>query len=148
MSNIVESITVNVPASDAYGQWARFDELPTFMADVQRVDIGPNGLTHWVVDIGGVRREFDATSLTAELEHRVSWASVDGPRHSGSVEFVAIDAATTKVTAQLDIDPEGFVENAADKLGVLNLRLKKDLASFKKHMEAPAEGGRTGGVNL
>lgn len=139
MSAIVESITVNVPVTDAYGQWSRFDELPRFMSGVNRVDVGPAGMTHWVVDIGGVTREFDATALTADLEHRVSWSSVAGPRHSGSVEFVALDAGSTRVTAQLDIDPDGFVENAADKLGVLNLELKRDLANFKDFMEEPAK---------
>ncbi|ADD42477.1 SRPBCC family protein [Stackebrandtia nassauensis] len=138
MSNIVESITVNVPASDAYGQWSKFDELPKFMSGVSRVDLGPNGLTHWVIDIGGVTREFDAKVLTAETDRRVAWTSVEGPRHSGSVEFAPINESSTRVTAQLDVDPEGFVESAADKLGVLNLRLKKDLASFKNYMEDPA----------
>lgn len=138
MSNIVESVTVNVPVMDAYGQWSRFDELPKFMSGVSRVDLGPGGLSHWVVDIGGVTREFDATVLTEEPNRRVAWASVEGPRHSGSVEFEPVDAGSTRVTAHLDIDPEGFAENAADKLGVLNLELKRDLANFKDYMENPA----------
>ncbi|MGH8877203.1 MAG: SRPBCC family protein [Stackebrandtia sp.] len=139
MNNIVESITVNVPAADAYEQWSRFDELPKFMGGVRRVDLAGNGLTHWTVDIGGVTREFDAQVLSAEPDRRVAWASIDGPRHSGSVEFQPIDLASTRITAHVDIDPEGFVETAADKLGVLNARIKRDLASFKNFMEEPAD---------
>lgn len=138
MSTIVESITVNVPASDACGQWERFDEFPQFMSGVDRVDIGPDGLSHWVVDIGGVKREFDARILDSDPGRRVAWASIDGPRHSGSVEFAPLDHNSTRVTAELDIDPDGFVENVADKLGVLNLELKRDLARFKSFMEDPA----------
>lgn len=138
MSAIVESITVNVPVVDAYGQWAKLDELPKFMSGVNRVDIGTGGMTHWVVDIGGVTREFDAQVLAAEPNRRVAWASVAGPRHSGRIEFDPINADSTRVTAHMEIEPEGFVENAADKLGVLNLELKRDLASFKNFMEDPA----------
>lgn len=138
MSAIVESVTVNVPVMEAYGQWSRLDELPKFMSGVSRVDIGPGGLTHWVVDIGGVTREFDAKVLTAEPNRRVAWESIEGPRHSGSVEFEPVDAGSTLVTAQLDINPEGFAESAADKLGLLNLELKRDLANFKTYMEDTA----------
>lgn len=139
MSAIVESITVNVPVMDAYGQWSRFDELPNFMSGVSRVDVGPDGMTHWVVDIGGVTREFDAQVLMAEPDRRVSWTSVAGPRHSGTVEFVPVGATSTRVTAHLDIEPEGLAENAADKLGVLNLELKRDLTNFKNYMEDPVD---------
>ena len=39
------------------------------------------------------------------------------------------------MTAQLDIDPDGFVENVADKLGVLGHRVKSDLKQFKEFIE-------------
>ncbi|MGH8878289.1 MAG: SRPBCC family protein [Stackebrandtia sp.] len=139
MSNIVESITVNVPASQAYQQWSKFEELPRFMGGVRRIELSPSGMTHWVVDVGGVTREFDAETMLADLDRRVAWNSLAGPRHSGSVQFEPLDAGATRVTAEMDIDPDGFVENVADKLGVLNLKIKRDLERFKDLMEAPAD---------
>jgi hypothetical protein len=44
----------------------------------------------------------------------------------------------------MDIDPEGFVENVADKLGVLNTRVKGDLKNFKKFIES--RGGQETGA--
>ncbi|HZE41509.1 MAG TPA: SRPBCC family protein [Stackebrandtia sp.] len=137
MGNVTESTTVNVPAADAFAQWSRFEELPRFMDGVRNVDMIGDGMTHWTIDIGGVTRDFDARVLSVELDRRVAWASVDGPRHAGSVEFKPLGDHATQITAEVDIDPEGFVENAADKLGVINLRLKRDLEQFKILMENP-----------
>lgn len=44
--------------------------------------------------------------------------------------------------ARMDIDPDGFVEQAADKLGVLKLRVQGDMQRFKKVHRAT--GGETG----
>ena len=35
----------------------------------------------------------------------------------------------------MEIDPEGFAENVADKLGVLDRRVKADLKRFKEFIE-------------
>ncbi len=42
----------------------------------------------------------------------------------------------------MGIDPDGFVENAADKLGILTARVNGDLKRFKEFIEnRPAETG-------
>jgi hypothetical protein len=51
------------------------------------------------------------------------------------VTFHRLDDRHTRVTAQLDIDPDGFVENVADKLGILDRRVKADLGRFKTFIE-------------
>lgn len=43
------------------------------------------------------------------------------------VTFHRLDDATTRVTLQLDHDPEGFVEKAGDALGIIGHRVKGDL---------------------
>jgi hypothetical protein len=48
------------------------------------------------------------------------------------------------VTAQMEIDPDGFVANVADKLGFLDRRVKADLNRFKEFIEARG-GNETGG---
>jgi uncharacterized membrane protein len=37
MKTIAESITVNVPVSQAYNQWTQFEEFPHFMEGVKEV---------------------------------------------------------------------------------------------------------------
>lgn len=137
MSNMVESITVKTPAHTAYGQWSKLQNLAEFMDGVRDVEKLPNGISHWTIDVGGIVREFDAEILACESARRVVWTSLDGPKHSGSVEFEPIDTNATRVTAQIDVKPEGFMENLADKLGVLNIRIRHDLELFKDYMEHP-----------
>ena len=47
-----------------------------------------------------------------------------------------LDDTTTRVTLQLDHEPEGVVEKAGDALGVVNRRIKGDLANFKEFIES------------
>jgi uncharacterized membrane protein len=57
--------------------------------------------------------------------------------------------AHTRVTLQLDHDPEGFVEKAGDALGIVQRRVKGDLENFRKFIEARGseEGGWRGDVD-
>ena len=49
------------------------------------------------------------------------------------------------MTAQIDVDPDGFVENVSDKLGILKTRVNGD-ERFKKFIETtPTETGAWGG---
>jgi hypothetical protein len=58
------------------------------------------------------------------------------------ITFHRLADTKTRVTAQMDIDHEGFVENVADKLGPLDRRIKSDMQHFKEFIEK--RGGETG----
>ncbi|MFC9441168.1 SRPBCC family protein, partial [Nocardia sp. NPDC057030] len=135
MSTITESVDVEVPITHVYNQWTQFETFPEFMQGVEEIRQIDDTHTHWVTEIAGVTREFDATITEQHPEERVAWKSDNGPEHAGVITFHRLDDNTTRVTAQMDIDPEGFVENAADKLGLLNHRVKGDMERFKKFIE-------------
>jgi uncharacterized membrane protein len=143
MSTITESVDVEVPVSRAYNQWTQFEAFPEFMEGVQDVRQLDDTHLHWVTEIGGVKREFDATITEQHPDERVAWKSDSGPKHAGVITFHRLDDAHTRVTAQMDLDPEGFVEQAADKLGVLDRRVKGDMQRFKDFIEH--RGHETGG---
>jgi uncharacterized membrane protein len=142
MSTITEIVEVDVPVSTAYNQWTQFESFPEFMENVEEVRQLDDTHTHWVTRVGGVTREFDATITEQHPEERVAWSSDDGPDHAGVITFHRIGDQRTRVTAQMDIDPEGFVENAADKLGILDRRVKADMRRFKEFVES--RGHETG----
>lgn len=135
MSTITESVTIEVPARAAYEQWAAYETLPRFSDGVINVERRGEDVTHWTVNIAGVTREFDAQVLERIPGRRLAWRSIDGPSHAGALEFEALDDHTTRVTARMDLAPEGFAETAADKLGVINIRVRRDLQQFKQYME-------------
>ncbi|RSD07842.1 SRPBCC family protein [Amycolatopsis eburnea] len=143
MSTITEIVDVEVPVSTAYNQWTQFEEFPRFMEGVERIEQVDATRTHWVTKFGGVTREFDATITEQHPDERVAWTSDSGPDHAGVITFHRLDDSHTRVTAQMDIDPEGFAENVADKLGVLDRRVKGDMKRFKEFIEQ--RGRETGG---
>lgn len=142
MSTHTASIDVDRPIGVVYNQWTQFESFPHFMEGVERIDQRDDTHLHWVIKIAGVEREFDATITEQHPEERVAWKSDSGPDHAGVVTFHRLDDEKTRITAQMDVDPEGFVENVADKLGVLKARVSGDLERFKKFIEnQPAETG-------
>jgi uncharacterized membrane protein len=143
LSTITESIDVDVNVTTAYNQWTQFESFPRFMEGVDAINQVDDTHTHWVVSTAGVQREFNATITEQHPDERIAWRSDDGPEHAGVVTFHRLSDATTRVTAQMDIDPEGFVENVADKLGILNRRVKGDMTRFKDFIES--SGIETGG---
>ena len=67
--------------------------------------------------VAGATREFDATITEQNPDERIAWRSDDGPNHAGVVTFHRLDDTHTRVTARMDIDPEGFAENVATSSG-------------------------------
>ncbi|MTD53509.1 SRPBCC family protein [Amycolatopsis pithecellobii] len=135
MSTITETVDVNVPVTTAYNQWTQFESFPEFMEGVEQVRQLDNTHLHWVTQVAGTTREFDATITEQHPDERVAWRSDSGPNHAGVITFHRLDDSTTRVTAQMDLDPEGVVENVADKLGLLDRRVKGDMKRFKEFIE-------------
>ena len=142
MGTITESIDVGVDVTTAYDQWTQFESFPEFMEGVDEVRQIDDTHLHWVTSIGPVTREFDATVTEQHPDERVAWKSDDGPEHAGVVTFHRLDDQQTKVTVQMSIDPDGFVENVADKANILDQRVKGDLKRFKEFIES--RGTETG----
>jgi uncharacterized membrane protein len=142
MTTVEQSVEVEVPVSTAYNQWTQFEEFPQFMEGVERIDQLTDDKLHWVTKIAGVEREFDATITEQHPDERVAWTTTDGPKQAGVVTFHKLDDQRTKVMLQLDFEPEGLVEQAGDKLGIVRSRVKGDLERFKEFMEK--RGAETG----
>ncbi|WP_340682898.1 SRPBCC family protein [Amycolatopsis coloradensis] len=136
MSTITEMVDVEVPVTTAYNQWTQFESFPQFMEGVEEIRQIDATHTHWVTKFGGVSREFDATITEQHPDERVAWTSDSGPDHAGVITFHRLGDNKTRVTAQMEIDPEGFAENVADKLGVLDRRVKGDMKRFKEFIES------------
>ncbi|MFJ6940455.1 SRPBCC family protein [Streptomyces sp. NPDC101132] len=136
MSQVKESIQVDVPVTTAYNQWTQFESFPQFMEGVERIDQRTDTLTHWVTNVAGVEREFDA-EITAQIpDTKVAWVTVGGDaKQAGLVTFRPIDPAHTEVTLMMDFDPEGMAETIGDKLGFVDRQVKGDLKRFKHFIE-------------
>ncbi|QLJ03137.1 SRPBCC family protein [Streptomyces sp. NEAU-sy36] len=143
MSQVEESIEVNVPVRAAYNQWTQFEEFPRFMGGVERVEQRTDTLTHWKTKIDGIEREFDAEITEQIPDERVAWTSIDGEaKQAGVVTFHRLDDNTTKVMLQLGYTPQGVTETVGDKLGFVKRQVSGDLKRFKEFIES--RGTETG----
>jgi uncharacterized membrane protein len=89
-----------------------------------------------------VTREFDTEVTEQHPEERVAWKSTDGTTHAGVITFHRLGEASTKVTAQIDWEPEGVVEKAGAVLGFDDRQVQSDLDRFKEFIES--RGHETG----
>ena len=142
MASVVDSIDVKVPVSTAYNQWTQFEEFPQFMEGVKSVTQTDDTHLHWVAEVGGKEKEWDAEVTEQHPDERVAWKATSGADNAGVVTFHRIDDDTTKVTLQMDVEPDGVVENVGTALGFLDRRVKGDLEKFKEFIES--RGSETG----
>ena len=142
MSKIEQSIEVNVPVRVAYNQWTQFEEFPQFMEGVEKVIQVDDTTLHWAAEIAGQHREWDAKVTEQKPDERVAWTNVDGAQNAGVVTFHYLDENRSRVMLQLEFEPEGFKDKAADVLGVVSRRVKGDLERFKEFIEK--RGDETG----
>lgn len=139
MSQVEESIEVEVPVSTAYNQWTQFEEFPKFMETVDEIRQLDDTRLHWVVSAGGRREEFDAVITEQIPDTRIAWKSTDGPKHAGVVDFHKLSDDKTQVMVIMDTEAEGMVEKAAEAVGLVKRQVRGDLERFKTMIEAQGE---------
>ena len=136
MTTAEQSIDVHSDITTVYNQWTQFEEFPRFMDGVNEIRQIDDTHMHWKTEIGGVKREFDA-EITEQLpDERVAWHATGGEKQAGVVTCHRIDDGHTRVTVQMDFEPQGIVETAGDKLGIIDRKIKGDLHRFKEFIES------------
>ena len=142
MSQVEESIEVEVPVSTAYNQWTQFEEFPKFMDTVDEIRQVDETTLHWVVSAAGRREEFDAVITEQIPDTRIAWTTTSGPKHAGVVDFHRLSDDRTQLMVIMDHEAEGLAEKAADAVGIVKRRVRGDLERFKEMIEA--RGHETG----
>jgi uncharacterized membrane protein len=135
MSEILESVDVDVPVRTAYDQWTQFESFPQFMDGVKQVRQLDDRTLEWVADVAGKEKRWKAKITEQEPDQRIAWTSTEGARNAGVVTFHRLGEGKSRVTLQLDVEPEGPLETAGDALGVVRRRVKDDMDRFKKFIE-------------
>jgi uncharacterized membrane protein len=142
MSSITKSIDVNVPVRTAYDQWTQFESFPEFMDGVESVQQIDDTHLHWRATIDGKEAEWDAVITEQIPDERIAWKSTTGQPNAGVVTFHRLGGDETKVTLQMDWQPEGFTESVGSALGFDDRQVQGDLERFKQFVES--RGAPTG----
>jgi uncharacterized membrane protein len=142
MSTIMEAVEVAVPIRTAYDQWTQFETFPQFMDGVKSVRQLDDTTLEWVADVAGREKRWEARITEQRPDERIAWTAVEGAHNAGVVTFHRIDDGTSRVTLQLDVEPDGPIEGAGEALGFVSRRVKGDMERFKDFIEA--RGSETG----
>ena len=129
MSRFQETIEVGVPVRAAYEQLTQFESYPEFMTGVQQVTQLSDTETHWVTDMDGQRREFDAWLTECQPSRRVAWRAASEPPMSEAITLMRVGADRCQLVAELDTDTGTMSPTEA------HARLKADLTRFKNYIE-------------
>lgn len=136
MSQIIETLEVDVPVRVAYDQWTQFESFPKFMEGIERVVQVDDTTLEWTASIAGNVKHWRAEITEQRPDELVAWRSTEGARNDGAVTFQSLGPDRTRLELQLDVEPEGLVEKAGDALGVVERRVRGDLDRFKTFVES------------
>lgn len=98
---------------------------------------------HWVANIAGERKEWNAKITEQIPDQHISWHSEGGEFTSGVVSFQPLGPEATRVTVRLSYEPKNITEKIGDMLGMVSRRVEGDLERFKGFIES--RGHETGG---
>jgi uncharacterized membrane protein len=139
MERIQESIDVECPVHTVYNQWTQFEEFPRFMEGVKKVTQLGDKRIHWVAEIAGKQKEWNANITEQVPDQRIAWQSESGESTSGIVSFEKLGPSQTRINLEISYDPKGLVESAGDAVGVVSRRVENDLEHFKEFIENRGE---------
>jgi len=135
METIEKTIEIDAPVSKVYNQWTQFEDFPRFMEGVEQVTQIDDSHLHWVAEVGGKKKEWDAEIVVQIPDQRIAWQSTSGVTTAGTVNFKSKDLNQTELSLKLSYEPEGAVENVGDALGFLSRRVEGDLKRFKDFIQ-------------
>lgn len=142
MSMVQQAIEVSAPLHTVYEQLAAFENYPRFMSGVREVTPIGHDQTHWIMDVDGKRREFDAQITERSVDERVSWSTMEGPLLAETITLRPLGETKTQIVAQLEADIAFLMPSDRHGQASLTRRLKEDLTTFKGLVESGVLGGR------
>ncbi|HWH01126.1 MAG TPA: SRPBCC family protein [Pilimelia sp.] len=150
MNTIHQSVEVRVPVHAAYEQLADLESYPRFMTGVREVRQVSADVTHWVMELGGRRTEFDARITDCTLDKRVAWRATGPTRLAEAITLAPLGADRTRIVAELSADARALLPSDAHAEEALRRRLKADLDGLKRYLEtgetATGADAMTGGA--
>jgi uncharacterized membrane protein len=138
MESIEKTIEVEAPINKVYNQWTQFEKFPEFMEGVEEVRQLDERHLHWVAEMGGKKKEWDAEIYEQVPDQRIAWRSTTGTRNAGKVDFLPKEPNRTRVTLKMDYEPEGALEHTGDALDVVSRQVEGNLERFKEFIQSSA----------
>lgn len=138
---VARAVTINRPRAELYAFWRDFNNLPSVLDNVVRIDVLDRERSHWVVKSpGGGTVEWDARITEDREGELIAWASEEGADipNSGRIEFRDAGVRGTVVVATINYDqPFGTLGRILSRIFQREpkMQAQRDLRRFKQLME-------------
>lgn len=138
---VQQSVDIGAPIAQVYNHWIRFEDWPTFMHRVIRVEHDDDDPTtvRFAVKIWAKTKEFEAQIQTQRPMERIKWEATQGMTHTGVVTFHELGPNLTRVLLNMDVEPSGLLEKAARGMRHIKRAVRGDLHRFKALVEMADE---------
>lgn len=136
MVSVTCSVDIDRSAGAAYQAWTCSARIPTFMGGTA-TERAPDPLSvDWVTMIEGRSEAFTAEVSERADGERIVWTGQTRP-HAGVVSFLAVGENCSRVTVNLDWEPDAG-SNLADQL-ILRRQLQSELDGFRHEVTAGSD---------
>lgn len=147
MTNVTESIDIDVPAERVF--WAVTDPetLPRFLSVVKSLEATGPDTTRWTVEIAGRTASFDARATDIEPPHRARYQS-ESPRVPFVIEMRCDETgpASTRLSIETEFDAGGMAEKLGLAKPIAKAAISSQLKNAKQYLERRFAGGSDAGV--
>ncbi|MER6245149.1 SRPBCC family protein [Streptomyces griseorubiginosus] len=137
-ASLVETVDIEAPVAVAWSLWSDVTRWPAFLSHVRLVDRLDERRFAWQLQLPGVDRNFVAELTEVVPEDRIAWRTVEGVHHAGVVTFHRLSDTSSRVTLQIEYDPQGFIEHLGALTNLDSVLANYDLGEFQKLAETAA----------
>ncbi|MFJ4716557.1 SRPBCC family protein [Streptomyces sp. NPDC088785] len=137
-ASLLETVDLEAPVAVAWELWSDVSRWPAFLSHVRIVERLDERRFAWQLELPGADKNFVAELTEVIPEDRIAWRTVEGVEHAGVVTFHRLGETSSRVTLQIEYDPQGFVERIGALTNLDSTLANYDLGEFQKLAETVA----------
>ncbi len=134
-----KSVQVGHPIEEVFEAWADLENLPRYVRGIDSITV--NGKkSHWRVTAAGRAMEWDAKQTQHIPNQALGWKSLNGPKHTGRINFARLGNDTLVHVVMNYAPPAGLLTSSVvEAYGRIEGVLEEALRDFKASLEGKGQ---------
>lgn len=138
-----KSINIGRPIEEVFAAWTNYESLPQMIEFVRKVEVFGTQ-TRWTVNVDGREFEWDAVITQVAPNQSIGWKSMNGPKHTGRINFASLGDQTVVHVTMNYAPPLGRLSALLPLNQHLEDWIERALRGFKARLESERQEMRTG----
>lgn len=138
-----KSLQVGRPLEEVFQAWVNVEQLPT-MTNLIREVRRDGDRSHWKIEVGGRKIEWDAEVEQFIANEAIGWKSLNGPKHTGRATFSRVGQDTLIQVTMNYAPPLSLLRPVLQPLeNQIQSYMEQVLRDFKAALEGKGQEGRS-----